>query len=176
MRPDAQWCGQCYADFRPPVPSQPAAAPPTTPAPTASYGVPALDPLTAPLSVLATSLAGPQTPAEAPAADVRAVPRTAEPTWPCTRCDAVNPLSATACVTCGSGFLAAVKDDEKPLLELPLVGDLGRMSRGRRLGLAVAVVLALLAPLAGLTLLMTPDPVHKPDKAPGTTVTTDTTH
>ncbi len=99
---------------------------------------------------------------------------TAEPTWPCTRCDTANPLSASVCSSCGGGFLAGIRDNEKPLLVLPVVGDLGAMSRGRRLGLALALVAAVVLPLALITLLLTQRPDTVPDIAPGTTVSSTT--
>jgi hypothetical protein len=64
-------------------------------------------------------------------------------------------MTESACLVCGKSFLAALKSTEQPLLVLPLVGDVGAMSRGHRLGLAAGAVLLLLIPLALITLLMT---------------------
>lgn len=61
--------------------------------------------------------------------------------WPCSGCGAVNAVELDVCAACGTGFLAGVKRDEAPLLTLPVVGDITRLSRGQRLGLAAAVVL-----------------------------------
>ena len=156
-RPDAQWCGQCYADLRPATAPAPA---PVPPAPTAVYGEPAPDPLTAPLLALAPELPA----APAPAA--------AEPTWPCLSCQERNPLSASSCLACGSGFLAAARSGDAGL-SLPLVGDLTTMSRGKRAAVAAGLVAAVLVPLALLTLLTTKSP---PAETTGTdTVTTVST-
>ena len=138
-RPGAPWCTLCHADLRPPPPApSPEPPPPPLDIPsTASYGAPALDPLTAPATAL-----GPPTPA------------TEDPTWPCATCGAPNPLAASACGACGAGFLAGLRDAEGPLLELPGVGDLTRLSRGQRMGLAFGVVLAVVALTALLGLLL----------------------
>lgn len=136
VRPGAPWCTLCHADLRPPPPA-PEPEPPRVLAipPTASYGPPALDPLTA-------SATGP------------AAPSAADPTWPCATCGAANPLTAAACTACGAGFLAGLREAEGPLLELPGVGDLTRLSRGQRMGLALAVVLVVVALTALLGLLL----------------------
>lgn len=128
----------------------------------------AADPLTQPL----LDFLPPAQAVPVPAA-TEAAPGT-EATWPCTRCDTANPLSAAVCSRCGGGFLAGIRDNEQPLLVLPIVGDLGAMSRGRRLGLALALVAAVVLPLALLTLLLTQRPDTAPDNAPGTTVSSTT--
>ena len=136
VRPGAPWCTLCHADLRPPPPApEPEPAPALVSPPTASYGAPALDPLTAPA-------AGP------------AAPVAADPTWPCATCGAANPLTAGACGACGAGFLAGLREAEGPLLELPGVGDLTRLSRGQRMGVAFGVVLAVVALTALLGLLL----------------------
>lgn len=124
VRPGAPWCTLCHADLRP--------APPAVPEPTPA----AVDPLTAP----AAALGLPPRPGS-------------EPTWPCSTCGAANPIAANACASCGAGFLAGLRETEGPLLELPGVGDLTRMGRGQRLGLAFGVVLAFVALTALLSLL-----------------------
>lgn len=138
LRAGAPWCTLCYADLRPrpepepepePVPAAPALAVPVV----AAYGLPAVDPL-------ATAPAGP---AAAPA----------DPVWPCATCGVANPLTVSSCAACGAGFLAALRDSESPLLELPVVGDLGAMSRAQRLGLAFGAVLVVLALVLVLGLL-----------------------
>ena len=55
-----------------------------------------------------------------------------------------NPLSANSCGSCGAGFLAGLRESEGPLLEIPGVGDLSRMSRGQRTAMAFGVVLLFL--------------------------------
>jgi hypothetical protein len=84
-------------------------------------------------------------------------------------CDAVNSLAESACLDCGQPFLAAMKGDAKPVLVLPVVGDLGALSRGQRTGLALGVVALVLVPLALLTLLLTGTPTKTvPGNTPGT--------
>jgi hypothetical protein len=137
------------------------------PPPTAAYGVPAPDPLTAPLSqVLPVQPAPSVAAAAADAAPAAAAPEApvAEATWPCTTCGAANPLSSMTCSDCGAGFLAAARTSTT--LVLPLVGDIGAMSRGKRLGVAAGAVAALLVPLALLTLLLTKHPPQ--DTGPST--------
>ena len=81
-----------------------------------------------------------------------AAPVTADPTparaprpggWPCSGCGASNPVELDACAACGLGFLSGLKKTEPPLLVLPVVGDLTKLSRAQRLGAAGAVVLAI---------------------------------
>jgi hypothetical protein len=73
--------------------------------------------------------------------------------WPCANCGATNGVELDACAACGSGFLAGLKRDEAPLLALPVVGDITRLSRGQRLGLAAAVVLLVALLVAVVSLL-----------------------
>ena len=72
--------------------------------------------------------------------------------WPCSGCGASNPVELSSCAACGLGFLSGLKKTEPPLLVLPVVGDLAKLSRGQRLGAAGAVVLlvVLLTALVGL--------------------------
>ncbi len=56
-------------------------------------------------------------------------------------------------MACGSAFLAGLREAEGPLLKLPGVGDLTKLSRGQRLGLAAGVVLAISVPTALLGLV-----------------------
>ena len=168
LRPGAPWCTLCYADLRPARPEPPATvllpAAPVAPASTASYGVAASDPLTQPLTAFLPAQAAPVV--ELPAQP--APPSTA--TWPCTRCASDNPFTASVCGTCGGAFLAALKDEEKPLLVLPLIGDVGKLSRGQRLGVAAGVIAAIMVPLALITLLLTEKP-PPPTPDTGATVT-----
>ena len=141
LRAGAPWCTLCYADLRPPPPEPPADVRPESPAPPApatplpaahARPAPDLDPLTAPLEALLGLPA---------------------PTWPCATCGAANALTDSVCAACGAGFLAGLRGAEGPLLELPVVGDLGAMSRAQRLGLAAGVVLAVIALVAMLGVL-----------------------
>lgn len=135
VRPGAPWCTLCHADLRPPPPA-PAPEPEPVPVAAAPVQRPAVDPLTAP----AAALGLPPRPGS-------------EPTWPCSSCGTANPIAANACASCGAGFLAGLRETEGPLLELPGVGDLTRMSRGQRLGIAFGVVIAFVALTALLSLL-----------------------
>lgn len=120
----APWCTQCFHAFGPPrvaVPAQPTAPPPVTPT------------VTPPVT---------PAPAREPGAVEGAVTGEVEPTWPCTSCGEPNAMSLAACTVCGAGFLAAARAQEPPLLDLPGVGDLTRLSRAQRLGLAALVVAA----------------------------------
>ena len=179
VRLDAAFCGQCYADFRPPPPPPSA---PVAPTPTASYGVPAPDPLTAPLLdvVLPPSSPAGLVPAQGavPAAAASEPAAPAKPTkptgWPCSRCDALNDFEAPLCGTCGSSFLAQVSDETKLSIVLPVVGDLGRYSRGQRAGIALGAIIVLLIPVALLTLLLSGKPPASPTPSTSDTVTTTT--
>jgi hypothetical protein len=128
VRPGAPWCTQCWADLRP--------APEPAPAPEPVLAVAAV-PAAAPASV----------PARSPVS-------AGDATWPCAACGTGNPIAASTCASCGSGFLAGLRDAEGPLLELPGVGDLTRMSRGQRMLLAFGVVLVFVALTALLGLLL----------------------
>jgi hypothetical protein len=166
LRLDAGWCGQCYHDLRPaPVVEAPAPPPsaPVTATPAARFGVPAVDPLTQPLIDFlppAAPVTGPSAPQPAqpsPAAASRALP-----TWTCQVCQSSNVITELRCGTCGGSFLGS--DGDQPLLVLPGVGDVTKLSRGQRLGLAGAVLALVLVPLAVLTLLLT----QRPPAAPAT--------
>jgi hypothetical protein len=139
----ASFCGQCYADFRPPPPE---VVVPEVMAP--AQRTAEVDPLTAPL--LDVVLRGPA------AADVAAPSRKVG--WPCARCQTVNDLDAQLCSLCGGGFLSAVSQDSKVTLVLPVVGDISSYSRGQRAGLALGALLIVLLPLALVTLLLTKGP------------------
>ena len=155
LRPGAPWCTLCYTDLRPkPDPVAPSPAPPVTPPLTASYGLPAGDPLTQPLVDFLPAAADP-----APRA---AVPVVTGSSWPCTVCESVNDLQQSLCSACGQPFLAGIKVGDKPVLVLPLLGDLGAMGRGQRAGVALGVVALVLVPLALITLLLTPNKKKDP--------------
>lgn len=118
IRSDAPWCTQCWVDLRPP------------PEPVAAAPAPALVPVgAAPAAALLSGAA----PDDAPRPQHRG--------WPCSGCGAVNAVEDDACVACGTGFLAGLRQDAPPLLALPVVGDITRLSRAQRLGMASAVVL-----------------------------------
>ena len=167
VRSEATFCGQCYADFRPPPPA--VASAPLTPAPNAAYGPPAPDPLTAPL--LDVVLPPGAVPAQATAPEAPAAPsRTAG--WPCTRCETRNELSAMVCTVCGTPFLAKLAEETKVALVLPVVGDISRYGRGQRAAIAFGALLLILVPLALITLLLTKAP---PPSKPATQTTITTT-
>ena len=158
LRPDAPWCTLCYADLRPkpePEPAQPAVPPTTAPA-TAAYGPPAADPLTQPLLDFLPKHARPDV--QLPPAEPGTTQPPGELSWPCTECASPNPLSSSSCGVCGAGFLAKVAEAGRPSLVLPVIGDLGRLSRGQRMAAAFGAVAVLLLPLALLTLLLTGSP------------------
>ena len=139
VRPESPWCTLCYADLRPkaePEPEPlPEAQPQPEPQPLPVPAQPAPDPLSDPL-------APPLVPTPAPAA-----------TWPCTTCGAANAMERDTCAGCGAGFLAAARNDA-PLLELPVVGDITRLSRGMRFALAGGVALAFLLLIVLVTVLL----------------------
>ena len=125
------WCTLCFADLRPPAPARPEPEPVADPP--AYSPVPAVrapDPLTAPLESVATPVTG--------------------PSWPCAACGTVNPMAADVCSACGRHFLAGLREDQPPLLELPYVGDITQLSRGHRFAIAFGVVFVVLV----LTLLL----------------------
>ena len=129
VRPGAPWCTLCHADLRPPPP-----APEPVPA-----AAPVAD--------------APAVPVPAPAEPAPAAVPSGDPTWPCATCGAANAFTADACAACGAGFLSSLRASEAPLLEIPGVGDLTRMSRAQRMSLAFGVVLAVVVVVALLGLL-----------------------
>lgn len=72
--------------------------------------------------------------------------------WPCSGCGAANPVELDACAACGLGFLSGLTKTEPPLLVLPGIGDLTKLSRAQRLGVAglVVLVVVVLTALVGL--------------------------
>jgi hypothetical protein len=154
------WCSLCYADLRP-VPAAAVPAPrhvATEDVQTAAPGTledTSADPLTAPISTL---LEPP--PAEAIAAPaplpgvVDRAPDAA--TWPCSRCGAHVPLLLDACGECGAGFLAGAIPP--PTMSVPIVGDVSRLSKAQRFGLAaglatgIVLVFLVLATIVGAVL------------------------
>ena len=128
VRPEAPWCTQCWADLRPP-PEPVAATPPPAPA--------------SPVPV-----AGPLTPAVG--ADARP---SAARGWPCSGCGETNAVELDACAACGTGFLAGLRKEAGPVLALPVVGDITRLSRAQRLGMSAAFVAVFLLLIALLGLI-----------------------
>jgi uncharacterized membrane protein YvbJ len=57
------------------------------------------------------------------------------PGWPCQTCGAANPLEATVCTKCGSGFLADAKETVK--IALPVIGNVTKLSTGARVALMI---------------------------------------
>jgi ribosomal protein L40E len=78
---DADWCGQCFFDLRPPPVPPP---PPQSPA----------------------EIAG--APAASPAATATAADRS-DAFWPCSVCGARNPIALEICETCGTPFAAVMR-------------------------------------------------------------------
>lgn len=130
------WCTLCYADLRPPAP--PLGARPAAPRDSSALPPVALDPLEA------TYRPSPPDPLTAP------LEALSGPTWPCTSCGTVNRMERETCSGCGLPFLSGLREQDGPLLELPVVGDISRLGRGQRFALAGAVVLVVLV----LTLLL----------------------
>jgi hypothetical protein len=147
LRPGAPWCTLCYTDLRLPAPEpEPEPEPPLPARARADF-----DPLTAPPEALGLPRrVGPDAPSSPP--EPPAAPE-GSPTWPCTACRQLNPLTAADCVTCGTAFLVDLRGSEELLLHVPGLGDLGRFSRGQRIGLAGLVVLLVILLTAALSLL-----------------------
>ena len=72
--------------------------------------------------------------------------------WPCDACGTRTALQDVACAGCGRPFLGALQS-EQPVVALPVVGDLTRMSGAQRIGLALAVVVAVMLLTAVLGVL-----------------------
>jgi hypothetical protein len=173
------WCSLCYADLRPvPVAAVPAprhvATEDTQAAAPGALEDPSLDPLTAPISTLldppistlldppAEAIAAPP-PAPVPASDPVAeqLPGVVDPvlgtaSWPCSVCGAHVPLLLDACSECGAGFLTGAIPP--PTMSVPIVGDVSRLSKAQRFGLAaglatgIVVVFVVLATVLGAVL------------------------
>ncbi|MFL6137491.1 MAG: hypothetical protein ACJ74O_06790 [Frankiaceae bacterium] len=141
----APWCGQCYADLRPPTPPEPDPHP---------------DPLTAPLALIEAGLAplaGPAV-ATAPARETPgagsadpADPPVRRPTWPCLRCQHVNDVDDDACRRCGGGFLAGVEQAD---IALPGIGRARSMERSHKIALIVGGSVALMLFLVGMSIVI----------------------
>ncbi len=141
LRPGQPWCTLCYADLRPSEPEPEVADEPVAVAPSEVVAV-APDPLDLSTPLDLVGRAPVTLPADlSPTVGLEPAPG---PAWPCTTCGAANSFDRDVCGSCGSAFLAAARD-EGPLLELPVVGDLTRLGRAQRLGLAAGLVVAFLA-------------------------------
>ena len=126
VREGMPWCTQCYATLLPVEAAQES--------PRLSAGVAPAPPRVA-VQLLPEEL------------------REAARRWPCTACEALNPLDEDVCGSCGSPFLSGVRDAEPPLLALPGVGDVAALSRAQRLGLGSALVLVVVVLTALLALV-----------------------
>jgi hypothetical protein len=140
------WCSLCYADLRP-VPAAAVPAPrhvETEDVQTAASGAvedASGDPLTAPISTLL------EPPAEAVEAAFEELPGVVDPgvdaaSWPCSRCGAHVPLLLDACNECGAGFLAGAIPPVT--MSVPVVGDVSRLSKAQRFGLAAGLAVGLI--------------------------------
>ena len=93
---DADWCGQCFADLRPPPPA------PSQPPPPPTSGVP--------------RTSGAAVATDAPVPTSEAVDGA---WWPCAVCGARNPLELDACARCGTPFADLMREapSERPRAE-----------------------------------------------------------
>ena len=139
VRADTPWCTLCWTDLRPAAPEPEAAPVPVVGRHAASDST-----LPDPQQLPAAEAGGHNTHPPAGGGGVGG--------WPCSACGAVNAVELDACAACGLGFLAGLRAEEAPLLELPGVGDITALTRAQRLGLAAGVVLVvlLLTALVGL--------------------------
>jgi hypothetical protein len=53
-------------------------------------------------------------------------------------------MARDTCAACGNHFLAGLREDEAPLLELPVVGDITKLGRGQRFAIAFGVIAVVL--------------------------------
>lgn len=122
------WCTLCYADLRP-------------------------EPVTA-YAVALNGLAGSAAPLDTEGGEKAGEPAA---TWPCTSCQTDVGFAEERCPYCGAGFLATIAEPAGGV-RVPVLGDLGALSRRARLtaGLAIAPLVAALtlalAAIAGLVL------------------------
>lgn len=115
----------------------------------------AVDPLTAPLELVAPELVAPELVRTSRPRGKHAAPSDEDlAAWPCATCESPNPLDAAVCTTCGAGFLAAVAGTEPPLLVLPWLGDVSRLSKLHWAGIGVGLLLVLLAVIVGVGALL----------------------
>jgi hypothetical protein len=124
------------------------------------HGDRGIDPLSAPAEALglpprhpAAVDAPPSAPAQ-PGGSGRLPGGEASAGWPCAACGSANAFTAGVCGSCGSAFLSDVRQGEAPLLSLPVVGDITKLQRSHRLGLAFLVMLVIVLVTALLMLLV----------------------
>jgi hypothetical protein len=130
VRAGAPWCTQCWADLRPPPPAA---------APAEPVALVPGQPLALGQDLTGASAVSPA-PRSGTGVGDGVDAEEAGVGWPCGLCEATNPLSLDACAACGSPFLATLSAQEPPLLALPGIGDVTRLGRGARIGLALGVV------------------------------------
>lgn len=183
LRGPVDWCSQCYADLRP-APASPVPPPPAAPAPAPGIVAPEpplaalvtgpldtplalataaamADPLTAPLGVVA----GAEPAAAAVAAAAGAGTETQEPRplaapvegWPCVRCGTVNAMELMECSACTFSFGAELATP----VRVP-------GTRQSRIVFTIGAVVSLLAMLALVIYLTTPEPKPKDKPVPTT--------
>ena len=147
--PRAPWCTLCYADLRPPEEPAPAAvaAAAVASAPTEPVEVTVPAPRAGrhrSVAVVAPAVGDLLVRPRRAAAEAGVGPAAATAGWPCRACGEQVSLDRPACPACGTAFLDL--GAETATFELPLVGELLAMSRGRRaaLGGGAAVALGLL--------------------------------
>ena len=144
VRPDASWCGQCYASLRP----APAPAPAAAAAPTALAEPPVTELLEPDLGLPPALLAAPPAAAaldEVPAQPLPGVvpmPADQPTTWPCGRCQTAVPFDDDECPNCRARFL----DSQLPGVDRTL---LDKLPRGQRKTTNAALVMI----VGGLTLM-----------------------
>ena len=125
VRPDASWCGLCYADLRPPAPAAPVQTAPAPVVPT--QGPPTADAaVNAPVTLVADPPAADPFTDPVAAASPGVVPVVPTPSgWPCARCGELVPFTDDECPDCHARFL-----------ESPLPGGdrtlLDRLPQGQR--------------------------------------------
>jgi hypothetical protein len=124
------------------------------PGPRPGYGDTGFDPLTAPAEALGLPPRRPRRPSRPrrPPPVARGGPAVGE--LAVHACGHSNAITAGVCGACGSAFLSGVRTSEGPLLALPVVGDLTKLQRSQRLGLAFVVMLVLVVLAALLMLLL----------------------
>lgn len=137
MEPDPSRCPSCAAAVRPDAPWC-----------TQCYAA-----LAVPARETVPAIPAPRR-AEAPPRHAKAPVPAPPATWPCTACATANPLALDRCATCDTPFLADLAREEPPLLVLPVVGDVARLSRTVRVALGLGVSTAAVAVTGVLGLLL----------------------
>jgi hypothetical protein len=148
---NAQWCSLCYFDLRapvaPPEPPPPPVPPPPVQPPLVQQqpAVPVQQQPTPFTAAPMLQVTGAPLPAAAPTVEQPAAPTNpqamAEPTWPCPKCGNSVLMSLDHCTVCGAGFLADAADSS---IKVPVFGDVGKLTSGRKAMLGVLVTVALI--------------------------------